>query len=295
MRVLILGGWAGIGQTLTEALNQVGAQATYFEAHNANIIIRVARLLSQIPTAQIIHLNYISILRYDLDKYIMRLTRTPFIYHFHGTELRGTQSSKRHFKNFVYVSSPDLLQLAESDIGVEWLPAPVPDLYKCSRTFPQLPTQGKIIIFHPNPRANPYLLKGTHIIRDAITHLSNEFKLKYIEGGGIPHELMAFYYKNADIVVDQISSGIYGVSTVEAWYFSKPVITSWSYGALQPIPALYATDYNTLCTQLRRLIQDSALRAYLGKKGRKFALKHHAPLAIAKRCYKKYEEVIRCA
>ncbi|NEW04428.1 glycosyltransferase family 4 protein [Paenibacillus sp. SYP-B3998] len=87
----------------------------------------------------------------------------------------------------------------------------------------------------------------------------------------------------ADIVIDQLLCGSYGLASVEAMALGKPVICHIREDVLYRMPGLPITSANpaTLFTALHRLINDPNLRNQLGSAGRQFVEAHHSVPVIA--------------
>lgn len=108
-----------------------------------------------------------------------------------------------------FVSTPDLLDDVR---GAEWLPVVV-DL---SRWKPgeQAPMQRErpVVVHAPSNKA----VKGTQHIEPVLRRLDAEGLIEYRPIEGVPHAEMPARFADADIVVDHMGIGNYGVVTCEA-------------------------------------------------------------------------------
>ena len=110
----------------------------------------------------------------------------------------------------VFVSTPDLLlDLPDAT----WLPVVV-DPERWTQPAPRRSRAGRRpLVVHAPSRAG---LKGSAMIADTVARLHDEGVIDYREVRGIPSADIPALYGSADIVLDQFSLGIYGVSACEA-------------------------------------------------------------------------------
>ena len=72
------------------------------------------------------------------------------------------------------------------------------------------------------PSAQGY--KGTEYVLQAITRLEKDYEVEFVLVHDIPHSQTKEIYQRADIIIDQLLTGTYGVFTVEAMALGKPVV-----------------------------------------------------------------------
>jgi len=129
-------------------------------------------------------------------------------------------------------------------------------------------------------------LKGTEHVLRAIKHLKNQdYNIKLILVENTPHIEALEYYKQADIVIDQLLIGWYGMVAQECMALGKPVcvyLREDLEGYIPSHPMLNTTSDN-IADNLKQLIEDATLRANLGKKGRIYVEKVHSSDRIARR------------
>ena len=97
---------------------------------------------------------------------------------------------------------------------------------------------------------------------------------------------MRFYQVQADIVVEQLLSGIWGSTGVETMALGKPVVCylrqSWkdyffeSFPEYDSLPIIEANIEN-IYDILKKLVIDEAYRLQKGKESREFAINHFNP------------------
>lgn len=126
--------------------------------------------------------------------------------------------------------------------------------------------------------SNPSV-KGTKYILAACERLQEEglkFELKLITG--MAHQEAVEWYRRADIVIDQILIGAYGVLTMEAMALGKPVICYVREDLFEPhfgkLPIINANPDN-IGDVIRATVKDFELRKEKGAAGRAFVEKHH--------------------
>ena len=122
----------------------------------------------------------------------------------------------------VFVSTPDLLEFIPNSI---WLPQPVDvsDIDALAPTNkPNKDTSGTITIAHAPTSTN---LKGSSYVEEAINELQSkglDIELHLLTG--LSHKEVISAIHHADIVIDQLLTGSYGVVSIEAMALGKPVI-----------------------------------------------------------------------
>lgn len=137
------------------------------------------------------------------------------------------------------------------------------------------PRETRPVILHaPSSRTR----KGTEHVIAACEGLDADLEL--VEG--LHHEEAFQRYRNADIVVDQLNAGWYGLLAIECMALGKPVLgflradsTRWTaegFGIEVPIVPVTA---ETLRERLRPLVTDAAERRRLGAASRAYAERVH--------------------
>lgn len=143
--------------------------------------------------------------------------------------------------------------------------------------------------------SNPSV-KGTKYILEACERLKDEglnFDLKLITG--MAHKEAVGWYRKADIVVDQILIGAYGVLAMEAMALGKPVICYVREDLFEPVygkmPILNANPDN-IGDVIRNAVTDFEMRRELGAKGRAFVERHHDVKRVAPDLKSLYADVL---
>ena len=139
--------------------------------------------------------------------------------------------------------------------------------------YPDKTKEDKPIIVHaPSSRSK----KGTNQILAALKKVKSEYELVLVEGK--THDEAMEIYSKADIVIDQISLGTYGVFAIEAMAMGKPVITYMSDDMIERMPdtlPIISSDFDSLPSVVEKLINDPQLRYNKGALGRKYVERYH--------------------
>ena len=233
----------------------------------------------------ILHFHFNSFLPFGLDFPIWKMLRKKVIMHHRGSDIRykGEKWMYSKFADKILVSTPDLLEWSP---GAVWIPNPV-DLEK----YPYIGVKEteKINIVHaPSNRAK----KGTEYVIKAVEKLKNEgYNVNLMLVENIPHNKVIEYYKQADIVVDQLLLGWYGNVTIECMALGKPVCVYIKEDLESHLPFMPVlnTSPESLVENLKMLIEDKELRKEIGKKGRKYIEKVHDPIKVTRKVIELYE------
>jgi glycosyltransferase involved in cell wall biosynthesis len=128
--------------------------------------------------------------------------------------------------------------------------------------------------------------KGTEHVEAACAQLPVDLEVIH----GLRHEQAVEIYKRADIVVDQLNAGWYGLFAIEAMALGKPVVTFLHDEAVRRtedafgvrVPIVSATK-ETLADRLRPLVASAEDRRRLGAEGRAYVERVHDADHVADR------------
>ncbi|WP_433164742.1 glycosyltransferase family 4 protein [Kribbella sp. CA-247076] len=118
---------------------------------------------------------------------------------------------RRHLARYdgpVFVTTPDLLEFVDNGI---WLPLTV-DVEEFTSTQPVLEREVPVVLHAPSASA----LKGSAYVDPVLMDLDAKGLITYQRVQGVAHSELAEMVRNADIVVDQMLLGSYGVFACEA-------------------------------------------------------------------------------
>lgn len=175
------------------------------------------------------------------------------------------------FDGPVFVTTNDLLDYLPL---ATWLPVVVNTDEWRPHTAP-LAHDGKPIVFHVPSRRS---MKGSESVDDVCRQLEAEGKISYRGLNQLTRDEMHREMLAADIVIDQIRLGDYGITAVEALAAGRVVVGHVAERVRQRIdgevPITEATS-ETLREVLLDLIRDPARVAQLGAQGREYAIRWH--------------------
>ncbi|GAA0328769.1 hypothetical protein GCM10008967_19090 [Bacillus carboniphilus] len=179
----------------------------------------------------------------------------------------------------------------------------VKDYYKNVFVVPLACNIEKFKAVYPSPKNNNPLIihaptnrefKGSDYIEKAIEEIkgSNQFTYTVLEK--MSHEKALAMYQKADIIIDQLLCGTYGMLSVEAMAMGKPVVAfirdDIRNNFPSDLPIVQATPEN-IGEVLQELIQNPEKRYELGQAGRKYVEKFHAADLVADQLLKIYEQL----
>jgi hypothetical protein len=146
---------------------------------------------------------------------ILKASRTKSVLHFLGSDIRGKTPDQ-----LAYARGADARIVGSYD-ALRWMPDAhvVPPGLDLSHYTPVPPEDRPrpIVLHAPSSRKR----KGTEQIVAACEGLDVE--LDIVEG--LTHDEARRHYERADIVVDQLNAGWYGIFALEAMALGKPVLT----------------------------------------------------------------------
>jgi hypothetical protein len=148
--------------------------------------------------------------------------------------------------------------------------------------------QEKINVIHaPTNR----LIKGTKYIEGAVEKLKSEgYDFNFILVENTPHSEAIEMFKDADIVIDDVLQGPYGIFAIECMALGKPVmcrIDDNMIGYYEDLP-IVNTSRERVYENLRTLMTKPALREELGRKGREYVEANHDARVVAQKLIELY-------
>ncbi|TDD52145.1 glycosyltransferase family 1 protein [Kribbella antibiotica] len=123
----------------------------------------------------------------------------------------ANEALRRHLASYegpVFVTTPDLLEFVDNGT---WLPLTV-DVDALATDLPVMEREVPVVLHAPSSGA----LKGSAYVDPVLTDLDARGLIEYQRVEGVRHAELAELVKNADIVVDQLMLGSYGVLACEA-------------------------------------------------------------------------------
>jgi hypothetical protein len=314
---------AGIPSTLASAERKAGldSQAMCFPSRFMEGLIPVDRsdplklLTRSIDRFDIFNFHFgFSFLGESLrDVPLLKRLGKTVLMHFHGCDIRDSKLTlQRHsiavcaecwpvlcnanradarrvsldIADAATVSTPDLL---ESLPGAQWLPQAI-DLNRTAeiaraRSQQSKPSDPSIVrIVHiPSSAA----LKGTRFIEATVHELQQRgAPIEFIKVIDVPHDEVLGAIFDADIAIDQVLMGAYGVFSIEAMALGKPTICFLR----DDLVSCYASDLPlvnadivNLGERILELIERRAEWPEIGRRSIDYVAKHHDASVIASR------------
>jgi glycosyltransferase involved in cell wall biosynthesis len=211
------------------------------------------------------------------------------VYQYLGSDIRGKTREQ-----LAYGLKADA-EIVSSYDAIRWVPdaemiLPGVEVSAIAPAIPSVEKKRPLIVHAPSSRRR----KGTEHVVAAVDGLDADFRL--VEG--LTHAEAFELYREADIVVDQLNAGWYGVFAIECLALGKPVVTflhdeavrrtQEAYGV--EVPVVSATA-ETLRERLRPLVEDATLRHRIGAASRAYAERLHDIDAIAGELVALYERI----
>lgn len=249
------------------------------------------------------HFGY-SLIPYHFDLPLLKMTGKEYFVEFHGSDLRflfydieykylkthwinpsirkkAQMQTKKLVRNAkgIILHDIELKKHLPMDIDVPIYIVPLRvDISKFEPCYSKK-TRKPIIVHAPSKRST----KGTDQILIELQKVTGDYELILVEG---KTQNEAFeIYKKADIIIDQISVGTYGVFAIESMALGKPVITYIDDEMRESFPEslpIISCDFNNLAKNIELLIDNQQLRYDLGIKGRKYVERYHDNLKVTK-------------
>jgi glycosyltransferase involved in cell wall biosynthesis len=246
----------------------------------------MARLL---PKTDVFHFYFgLPLIPKSLQFPLLRAIRKRSVMHFLGSDIRGKPPAELDWANRAGA------KIVGSYDAIRWVPDAhvVPPGIDLAEYTPAPPADNPrpVVLHAPSSRRR----KGTEHVIAACERLPVE--LEIVEG--LHHDEARRLYERADIVVDQLNAGWYGLFAIEAMALAKPVVTFLHDEAVErteqalgtKVPIVSATA-ETLTERLRPLVEDAAERQRIGAASRAYVEQVHDVDRIADRLLSIYAEL----
>jgi glycosyltransferase involved in cell wall biosynthesis len=230
----------------------------------------LARLL---PETDLFHFYFgLTLVPKSLQFRILRAAGKRSVMHFLGSDIRGKRPAELAW------TARAQARIVGSYDAIRWVPEAevVPPGIDLGDYAPAPPTDNPrpVVIHAPSSRRR----KGTEHVIAACEQLPVE--LEIVEG--LHHDEARRRYARADIVVDQLNAGWYGLFAIEAMALGKPVVTFLHEEAVARTEAAFGTKVpivgataDTLVERLRPLVEDAEERGRVGAASRAYVEQVH--------------------
>jgi len=264
-------------------------------------------LIKALKRYNVYHFHFGTSIGWNKEIWLYHLLGKKVFYEFHGSDIRDIrkfcETSKMDYlpemdidehtkkRNRGICKKADGIVLHDDEL-IPYLPEPHAPVYglplRCdierfTPRYPEVKKAGeKIRIVHAPSRRG---IKGTDVILGAFDQLKEKYdNLEFVLVEGMTQEEAFKVYETADIIVDQVYVGTYGVFSIEAMAMGKPVLCyiddrMWaSYPEELPV---VSADRDEIREKLEELILDGEKRRALGIRGRKYVENYHDFRAVA--------------
>lgn len=120
--------------------------------------------------------------------------------------------------------------------------------------------------------------KGTEVIERTLDQLRKYISFDYIRVAGMNNDEAIGLYQQADLVIDQVRCGSYGLLCCEAMALGKPVICYIRDDLRPSLPAdlpIISANPDTLADTLGHLLRNPNTLAEIGARGRAYVEQYH--------------------
>jgi glycosyltransferase involved in cell wall biosynthesis len=282
---------AGIPWTNVQALRRKGVDATLVVVERQKLHPEADRSLDRptgfwgrqavqwpefvrlLPRTDVFHFYFgWTLVPRKLQWPLLKATRRKSVLHFLGSDIRGRSPDE-----LGYARGADARIVGSYD-ALRWVPdahvvPPGLDL----RDYTPVPPEDRarpIVLHAPSSRGR----KGTEHVVAACESLDVE--LDIVEG--LRHDEARRHYERADIVVDQLNAGWYGIFALEAMALAKPVLSYLRPEAVEEterelgveVPIVRVTK-ETLRERIAELLGDAERRRQIGAASRAYVEQVH--------------------
>ncbi|MCC3355667.1 glycosyltransferase family 1 protein [Bacillus timonensis] len=164
------------------------------------------------------------------------------------------------------------------------------DLTHFEPHYPAINKDKPLILHAPT---NPDF-KGTTYVEKTIEKLREKYDIDYRRIEKMSHEEVISLYADADIIIDQVLCGSYGLLSVESMALGKPVLTYIRPDLVPTFPAklpIINSNPDTLYKQVEMLLEIPELRREHGMQGRKYVEKYHSHEVVVERLMAIYSKL----
>lgn len=247
----------------------------------------------------VFHFHFGRSLLINHDLFIFHKLKKKVFFEFHGSDIRDNRYA-HEINKYVLVTETEEIQkklkkrarkicryadgiILHDDELIAHLPENHPpvyvvplrmDLQKIEPVYVSTEKK-KIRIVHATTNREA---KGSKFVIEAIKELEHKYDIELVCVENKSQQEALELYKTADVIVDQLRTGTYGVFAIESMAMGKPVITYITDEMRERLPEdlpICSANPDTIRDVLETLIRDGDLRYDLGIRGREYAEKYH--------------------
>lgn len=262
----------------------------------------------------LIHFHFgLTLVPFSLDLPLYRLLKKPFVMHYHGSDIIQTdlamhqslldkkalieifgninnnnrrkkiQRIEKLAKKTFVVDYPLLTYSPQSIVIRQAINLDAIKYIGCNKL------KKNITIIHAPTQRD---IKGTSYILKTLHNLKKQYPVNISLIENLSNQEALEKYKDADIVIDDILQGPYGMFAMECMAMGKPVLAYVHDKSPYKNLPIVNVNPKTLEIELIKLINNADLRDELGKLGRDFVRQTHDNTIIASQLYKIYKEIL---
>jgi glycosyltransferase involved in cell wall biosynthesis len=243
-------------------------------------LVQARALARLLPDTDVFHFYFgLTIVPRRIQFPILRAARKKSVFHFLGSDIRRKTSEE-----LAYAQKADARIVGSYD-AARWVPDAhvVPPGIELARYAPSPSSgNGRVLAVHaPSNRRK----KGTELIVAACEEVGVE--LDIVEG--VKHDDAVRRFARADLILDQLNAGWYGLFAIESMALAKPVLAFLNEDAIErtenafdtKVPVVNVTKEN-LAARLRELVEAGPHeRRRIGEASRAYVESVHDPDRIA--------------
>lgn len=277
------------------------------------LFVKVINFIKCLFKYDVFHFHFArSLLPRNLDLPILKLFKKKIVMHYWGSDIRQLDIAKRYKYHYAREMEIDPKREERKRKRIKWInkfadativgdyellayspnsfiSAIAIDLSKIDFKKDDFNEGKKFKIVHSPTNK---LIKGTKYVLEAVEKLKREgYDFEFILVENKPHDAALKIYEDADIIVDQLLVGSFGLFAVECMGMGKPVLCHIREDIIKYHPNLpiLNTNPDNLYDNLKLLIEKTQLRRELREKGRRYVEEVHDSKKVAKRIIELYK------
>ncbi len=263
------------------------------------IIKSVLMEIVSLIECDVFHYHFGRSILLNFDLWIYKLFNKKLFFEFHGSDLRdykqacqtnqymvceglvaGREKLKKRaekickYADGIILHDDELIQYLPENIKNVYVVPLRLDIEKITPVYLEH-NRKKIRIVHAPTNQ---LIKGSSYVIDAIERLALKYNVELVVVENKTQQEALEIYKSADIIVDQIRIGTYGVFAIEGMALGKPIVTYIMDDMKTALPEdlpICSANPETIYEVLEKLVLDADRRERLAYAGRAYVEKYH--------------------
>ena len=250
-------------------------------------LVQARALARLLPETDVFHFYFgLTIVPRRIQFPILKAARKKSVFHFLGSDIR-----RKTPEQLAYARVADARIVGSYD-AARWVPDAhvVPPGIDLARYTPAPPSEnGRVLAVHaPSNRRK----KGTAVVIEACDQVGVE--LDIVEG--VKHDEAVRRFARADVIIDQLNAGWYGLFAIESMALAKPVLSFLNEDAVERTERAFGTSVpvvnvtkETLADRLKEIVAAGPdERRRIGEASRAYVERVHDPDNVADRLLEIY-------